>query len=239
MPASLGTHDVCVTAVNIGAGHDVVLGCSSVTLIDHTVVGNVDRVIGGTESVTVRGWAADRDTSAPLSLLVRVDDVTLQVSTGVSRPDVQRVFPELGSETGYAVAVPTTAGDHSVCVTARNVGPGSDRTFPCTTVTVAAAAPAPSGRTVYEGDLHVTQPGAVVDSLDIHGFLRIKAANVTVKNTIVRGRNGLTVGHRTGDQHQPGPDDRRLRARRHLPHRPTSTGSSATTPPSPGSTSTV
>ena len=29
-------------------------------------------------------------------------------------------------------------------------------------------------------------------NLDIHGYLRIKAANVTVQNTVVRGRPGLT-----------------------------------------------
>jgi len=45
--------------------------------------------------------------------------------------------------------------------------------------------------TVHDGDLTVTQAGTVVDSLDIRGYLRIKAANVTVKNSIVRGRAGL------------------------------------------------
>ena len=44
---------------------------------------------------------------------------------------------------------------------------------------------------VHEGDLTVTTAGTVVDSLDIRGYLRIKAANVTVKNSIVRGRAGL------------------------------------------------
>jgi hypothetical protein len=45
--------------------------------------------------------------------------------------------------------------------------------------------------TVHEGDLTVTTAGTVVDSLDIRGYLRIRAANVTVKNSIVRGRAGL------------------------------------------------
>jgi hypothetical protein len=52
--------------------------------------------------------------------------------------------------------------------------------------------PAGTALTVHNGDLTVTQAGAVIDSLDIHGYLRIKAANVTVKNTIVRGASGLT-----------------------------------------------
>ncbi|MCV2395811.1 hypothetical protein OEB99_15965 [Actinotalea sp. M2MS4P-6] len=46
--------------------------------------------------------------------------------------------------------------------------------------------------TVHNGDLTVTTAGAVISNLDIRGYLRIKAPNVTVKNTIVRGAPGLT-----------------------------------------------
>ena len=42
--------------------------------------------------------------------------------------------------------------------------------------------------TVHEGDLTITTPGAVVDSLDVHGFVTIKAPDVTIRNTVVRGR---------------------------------------------------
>jgi hypothetical protein len=48
----------------------------------------------------------------------------------------------------------------------------------------------PAGKTlkVHQGDLTITTAGAVVDGLDIRGFVRVKAANVTIKNSIVRGR---------------------------------------------------
>ena len=50
------------------------------------------------------------------------------------------------------------------------------------------------GLVVHEGDITVTTPGTVIDSMDVHGYVRIKAANVTIKNSIVRGRPGLSTG---------------------------------------------
>ena len=48
--------------------------------------------------------------------------------------------------------------------------------------------PVGAALTRHNGDLVVTTPGTRVDGMDIRGFLRIKAANVSVTNTIVRGR---------------------------------------------------
>jgi hypothetical protein len=42
---------------------------------------------------------------------------------------------------------------------------------------------------VHNGDLNITKAGTVVDGLDIRGFLTINAANVTVRNSIIRGRS--------------------------------------------------
>jgi hypothetical protein len=47
--------------------------------------------------------------------------------------------------------------------------------------------PAGTKLTVHQGDLTVSTPGAVIDALDIHGFLKIRANNVTVKRTLIRG----------------------------------------------------
>lgn len=48
------------------------------------------------------------------------------------------------------------------------------------------------GLTVHDGDLTVTTPGAVIENVDVRGYLRIKAPGVTVRRTFVRGRSGLT-----------------------------------------------
>ncbi|MGY4643602.1 right-handed parallel beta-helix repeat-containing protein [Cellulomonas sp. URHB0016] len=41
--------------------------------------------------------------------------------------------------------------------------------------------------TVHNGDLVITTPGTVIDSLDIRGFVKVKAKDVTIKNSVVRG----------------------------------------------------
>jgi hypothetical protein len=41
---------------------------------------------------------------------------------------------------------------------------------------------------VHTGDITVTTPGTVLNGLDIRGLVKIQAANVTIKNSIIRGR---------------------------------------------------
>lgn len=48
--------------------------------------------------------------------------------------------------------------------------------------------------TKHQGNLTVTTPGAVIDGLDIAGYLTIKAAGVTVRRCIVRGGPPATQG---------------------------------------------
>ena len=54
--------------------------------------------------------------------------------------------------------------------------------------------PAGTVLTPYNGDLTITTPGTVVDSLDIHGFVVVKAPNVTIRRSIIRGGAAPTVG---------------------------------------------
>jgi hypothetical protein len=41
---------------------------------------------------------------------------------------------------------------------------------------------------VHEGDIVVTKPGTILDGMDIRGFVTIKAPDVTIMNSVVRGR---------------------------------------------------
>jgi hypothetical protein len=47
----------------------------------------------------------------------------------------------------------------------------------------------PSGTklTVHNGDLTITQAGKVISGMDIRGFVTVRAKNVTIKNSIIRG----------------------------------------------------
>jgi len=48
--------------------------------------------------------------------------------------------------------------------------------------------PAGTALKVVNGDITVTTPGTVLSGLDIRGLVKISAANVTIKNSIIRGR---------------------------------------------------
>jgi hypothetical protein len=50
--------------------------------------------------------------------------------------------------------------------------------------------PAGTALTVYNGDLTITTAGATYSGLDIHGYVVVKAPNVTIKNSIIRGGTG-------------------------------------------------
>lgn len=65
---------------------------------------------------------------------------------------------------------------------------------------VTGVAPGPSNTgvawgtvlTKHYGDLRITTPGTVIDRMEIFGLVRVEAANVTIKNSIVRGRDITT-----------------------------------------------
>lgn len=62
---------------------------------------------------------------------------------------------------------------------APNTKPGSHNT----------GVPAGTKLTVLNKGLTITKDGTVVDGMDIRGFVRVKANNVTIKNSIIRGLN--------------------------------------------------
>jgi Ca-dependent carbohydrate-binding module xylan-binding len=86
--------------------------------------------------------------------------------------------------------------------TAQPTTPAPSKPAPTGTTTAPAPAPAPAGGqpgpgntgvpagtklTVHEGDLTVSTAGTVIDGLDIHGYLKIRANNVTVRRSVIRG----------------------------------------------------
>ncbi len=47
--------------------------------------------------------------------------------------------------------------------------------------------PAGTQLIVYDGNLTITVAGTVIDGLDVRGFVRVRAANVVIRNSIIRG----------------------------------------------------
>jgi hypothetical protein len=64
--------------------------------------------------------------------------------------------------------------------------------------------PAGTALTVHNGDLSITKEGAVIDGLDIRGFVKVNAANVTIRNSIIRGRNPGTTNYSLITSTKPG-----------------------------------
>ncbi|HEY3438776.1 MAG TPA: hypothetical protein VGK35_13920 [Actinotalea sp.] len=175
-------------------------------------IGNVDVVRAVTGGVQVKGWAWDGDSTSSVTVVVTVGSTTKQTTASTYRPDVARAYPAAGSYRGFDTTVAVANGTYKVCVVAKNLGAGTDKAFTCSTVTVGtvtstALAPAPAtgvgGSTntgvpagtalkVWNGDLTITTPGTVIDGYDVRGYVRVKAGGVTIKNSIIRGRSGLT-----------------------------------------------
>lgn len=54
--------------------------------------------------------------------------------------------------------------------------------------------PAGTKLTVHNGDINITADNTVIDGWDIHGFVRVNASNVTIRNSIIRGGDAKGTG---------------------------------------------
>ena len=145
-----GRHDVCVYAINVGPGNNQRLGCRGVTVSAPRPAprGVLDPVTAFGDQVLVRGWAVDEDAmTTPLSVHVYVDGRGARAARA-DKADarVTPTYPAAGTAHGYSEVLTLTAGTHTVCVYAINVGPsvGNPR-LGCATVTTGPAASDPRG----------------------------------------------------------------------------------------------
>ena len=85
--------------------------------------------------IRLRGWTIDPDVYAPID--VRVDMAGLTVTTVTAeqpRGDVGAAYPYFGSLHGFDITIPAPPVTQTVCVTAINVGAGTNRSIACRTV---------------------------------------------------------------------------------------------------------
>lgn len=107
----------------------------------HDPMGYVDAVTTpDVGQVEARGWAADPDaSSSPVTVLGLLDgSVVSSTVTTISRPDVVRAL-HTGPRTGFDLTVQVPTGAHTVCIVARNLGPGTDRVLRCVTTPIGSA----------------------------------------------------------------------------------------------------
>ncbi len=89
-------------------------------------------------TVAVKGWAIDADTPDPIRVHLYVDGaLKTALVAGDARTDVEKLYPGMGPELGYATAVTLPDGAHTVCAYAINVGAGTGNpSIGCKTVSV-------------------------------------------------------------------------------------------------------
>jgi hypothetical protein len=139
LPLSPGKHTVCVYAINVRQGAaNPQLGCSAV-LVGVPPVGNLEAATAKGATVTVKGWALDRDTTAPIDVQVHVDGKRKTVvRANGARPDIAAAFPASGAAHGFTASLVMSPGKHQVCASAVNVlgGTKGNPSLGCRTVTV-------------------------------------------------------------------------------------------------------
>jgi len=141
VPATAGSHSVCVYAIDSAGGANTSLGCRSVDVTSRAPVGSLDVASAGPGRITVRGWALDPDTSDSISVQVQVDGKTVRTTTATtSRTDIGRKFG-LGDAHGYQAVVPAANGSRTVCVQALDASQGTPTTIGCKTLSVTNLAP--------------------------------------------------------------------------------------------------
>jgi SpoIID/LytB domain protein len=143
LPATPGTHTVCVYAINTPTGLNPGLGCRTVTVAaNQPPYGALDAVTSTrTNSITLAGWAIDPDTTNPIDVHIYLDTTLYALTANQQRPDVGAAYPTSGPNHGFATELPATPGTHTVCVYAINTPTGLNPGLGCRTVTVAANQP--------------------------------------------------------------------------------------------------
>jgi len=134
--ASSGTHTVCVYAIDATGGPNAVLGCRTVSLVDHAPVGTVDVVRDtGQSSIQVAGWAFDPDVAESIAVHVYIDGVGVALSAANPRADVDAVYQH-GANHGYDATFPVAAGTHTVCAYGIDANGTTNALLGCRTVSV-------------------------------------------------------------------------------------------------------
>lgn len=119
---------VCSYAINLGAGQNTTLGCLDLRR-PLAPTGALDEATrSGPTTATIRGWALDPDTAAPVDVHVYVDGRPGGVVTARgTRGDVASAYPGWGAQHGYTVTVQATPGQR-VCAYAINTLLGAGNT---------------------------------------------------------------------------------------------------------------
>lgn len=141
VPAVAGTNAVCIRVLGTGGGGNTDLGCRTVV---HPVdpIGAWDLVAAVPLGVRVAGWALDPNAPSPIEIQSTVDGTVSPLPSSFTadgnRDDVARRHPAHGPAHGFSQDLRLPPGEHRLCLRAKNVGAGADRSLGCADVVVAS-----------------------------------------------------------------------------------------------------
>jgi len=133
VPAQPGRRQVCVTAINAGAGVDSQIGCRTLNVVApgtnaFAPMGFVDWFGSGFGLVFATGWALDLDTDAPIQIEMDLNGQVRQLTANRFRPDVGAFFGT-GADRGFLVILPRVGdGPQRLCLRAIDSASPSTRT---------------------------------------------------------------------------------------------------------------
>ncbi len=189
-PATAGTHELCAYGMNVAAGTvNTRFGCRTVSRTSDPVGSSAGIArVGTSDSVAVSGWALDPDTASPIKVQVSSDGVSKQsLTANLASSGSTTAWPRYGGYHGYSANVTLDGFEHTVCVTAVNVGAGKDVRLGCKLITTSGstAPAAPTG-------LSAT-PGSKVVNLKWAASRSIASPVTSYQITVTPGGRTVTV----------------------------------------------
>ncbi|UIN29880.1 hypothetical protein [Microbacterium binotii] len=127
---------VCVYAINVGAGDHTTLGCRTLDAMSGSPVGQIDSFSIVPGGVQVSGWALDPDTTSSIEVHFYFDGYGLPMKASNPRPDLGPHYPAYGINHGFSGTLTVTPGTYNLCAYAVNVGAGSTTTLDCRQVMI-------------------------------------------------------------------------------------------------------
>jgi hypothetical protein len=191
-PLRLGNNQVCLYAINVGAGAHQLIGCRTLNVVLNNPRGDINSFTVSGTTASLRGWAFDADTTDPISVDVWVNGSWSQsVRADGARADVQAAYPGQGPNHGFRASVALRPGVNQICLYGINVAGGSHTLIGCRTATVAAHNPI--------GDVNgVTVSGTTAN---VRGWAW--DADTANPITVDVWRNGVFAGSILADQARP------------------------------------
>ncbi len=138
IPATPGSHSVCVYGINRALGANVLVGCRTVNLAADPF-GSFDLGAPAPGGARVAGWALDPNVGEPIDVHVYVDGAfAAAFGADANRPDIAQAYPGYGNAHGFDAVVPVGEGFHTACAYGINRGAGANALIGCRWVMLAS-----------------------------------------------------------------------------------------------------